>query len=167
MMKTSDVAKELGINPKTVLKWVKQHDIPCEKNELGHFEFTDQHLEQLKQVQSNSPSQRVTSTTVPKREGTVSLSIEKTEKWQEIQKQIDQLSLRLRENERRTEEKAGEVVTFQILEHRSEIDDLQRKVEKLEARIQELEEKKQTESSLSHLPQKRTSRWRAFLTNLL
>ncbi|WP_078409178.1 MerR family transcriptional regulator [Priestia abyssalis] len=166
MMKTSDVAKELGINPKTVLKWVKQHDIPCEKNELGHFEFTDQHLEQLKQVQSNSPSQRVAST-VSKREGTVSLTIEETEKWQEMQKQIDQMLMRLMENERRIEEKAGEVVTFQILEHRSEIDDLQQKVEKLEARIQELEEKKQTESSLSHLPQKRTSRWRTFLTNLL
>lgn len=166
MMKTSDVAKELGINPKTVLKWVKQHDIPCEKNELGHFEFTDQHLKQLKQVQSNSPSQRA-APTVSKREGTVSLSIEETEKWQEMQKQMDQMLMRLMENERRIEEKAGEVVTFQILEHRSEIDDLQKKVDKLEARIQELEERKQTESSLSHLPQKRTSRWRTFLTNLL
>ncbi|MDQ0243794.1 chromosome-anchoring protein RacA [Bacillus fengqiuensis] len=166
MMKTSDVAKELGINPKTVLKWVKQHDIPCEKNELGHFEFTDQHLEQLKQVQSNSPSQRVAPTT-SKREGIVSLSIEETEKWQEMQKQIDQLLMRLMENERRIEEKAGEVVTFQILEHRSEIDDLQKKVEKLEARIQELEEKKQLESSLSNLQEKRTPKWKAFLTNLL
>lgn len=166
MMKTSDVAKELGINPKTVLKWVKQHDIPCEKNELGHFEFTDQHLEQLKQVQSSLPSQRVVPA-VSKREGTVSISIEKTEKWQEMQKQLDLLLMRLVENERRIEEKAGEVVTFQILEHRSEIDDLQKKVAKLEARIQELEEKQQTESSLPHLPAKRTSRWKTFLTNLL
>lgn len=165
MMKTSDVAKELGINPKTVLKWVKQHDIPCEKNELGHFEFTKQHLEQLKQIQSKSHSQRVPS--VPKREGTVSFSIEQTEKWQEMQNQIDQLLMRLMENERRLEEKAGEVVTFQILEHRSEIDDLQKKVEKLEARIQQLEEQKQSESSLSNPREKPIPKWKAFLASLL
>ena len=47
--------------------------------------------------------------------------------------------LRLIENEKRTEEKAGEVVTFQILEHRSEIDRLNKVITKLENRVVELE----------------------------
>jgi chromosome-anchoring protein RacA len=163
MMKTSDVAKELGVNPKTVLKWVKQHDIPCEKNELGHFEFTEEHVEQLKQIQIQPPRVQVPAN---KRQGTVSISIEESEKWQEMQKQMDQLFMRLRENERRIEEKAGDIVTFQILEHRSEIDELQKTIQKLESRIQELEEK-QAKASLSSLQEKRVPRWKAFLTNLL
>ncbi|MFC3883374.1 MerR family transcriptional regulator [Bacillus songklensis] len=164
MMKTSDVAKQLGVNPKTVLKWIKQHDIPCEKNELGHFEFTEEHVEQLKQIQTQPPRAQLPA---DKRQGTVSISVEEPKKWQEMQKQIDLLLRRLIENERRTEEKAGDVVTFQILEHRSEIDELQKQIQKLESRIQELEEKKQTEASLSDPHEKRVPRWKAFLANLL
>jgi chromosome-anchoring protein RacA len=166
MMKTSDVAKELGVNPKTVLKWIRQHDIPCEKNELGHFEFTDEHLEQLKGIQTNPPSQRV-QPPAEKRKGTVSISIEETEKWKEIEGKLDQLFMRLIENERRMERKAGEVVTFQILEHRSEIDELQKKIQKLETRLQQLEEQKQPEAALPAFPEKRTPKWKTFLTSLL
>lgn len=166
MMKTSDVAKELGVNPKTVLKWIKQHDIPCEKNEIGHFEFTEEHLEQLKEIQTTPSSQRV-QPTEGKRQGTVSISIEETEKWKEMEGKIDQLFMRLMENERRMERKAGEVVTFQILEHRSEIDDLQKKIQKLEARIQQLEDKKPPEDVLPDFPEKRTPKWKTFLTSLL
>jgi len=86
------------------------------------------------------------------------------ERAQDMQKQLDQLFLRLIENEKRTEEKAGEVVTFQILEHRSEIDRLNKVITKLENRVVELESQLKSEDSLKG--KKPVPRWRSFLTGI-
>ncbi|MGI8371366.1 MerR family transcriptional regulator [Priestia megaterium] len=157
-MKTVDVAKSLGIHPSTVLKWVKIADIELERNESGHCEFTEENVEALRKFQKNRNRQAVVKV-VEKEEVVIS-----DERAQDMQKQLDQLFLRLIENEKRTEEKAGEVVTFQILEHRSEIDRLNKVITKLENRVVELESQLKSEDSLK--AKKPVPRWRSFLTGI-
>lgn len=161
-MKTVDVAKSLGIHPSTVLKWVKMADIELERNESGHCEFTEENVEALKNFQQNRNRQavvKVVEKVVEKEEVILS-----DERAQDMQKQLDQLFLRLIENEKRTEEKAGEVVTFQILEHRSEIDRLNKVITKLENRVVEIESQLKSEDSLK--AKKPVPRWRSFLTGI-
>jgi chromosome-anchoring protein RacA len=137
-------------------------DIELERNESGHCEFTEENVEALRNFQKNRNRQavvKVVEKVVEKEEVVIS-----DERTQDMQKQLDQLFLRLIENEKRTEEKAGEVVTFQILEHRSEIDRLNKVITKLENRVVELESQLKSEDSLKG--KKPVPRWRSFLTGI-
>ncbi len=49
-MNTNMAAKELGVSAKTVQRWVKQLNLPAERNELGHYSFTPEDLDVLKSV---------------------------------------------------------------------------------------------------------------------
>ncbi|MCJ7992296.1 hypothetical protein MUB15_29095 [Priestia sp. OVS21] len=55
-------------------------------------------------------------------------------------------------------------MTFQILEHRSEIDRLNKVITKLENRVVELESQLKSEDSLKG--KKPVPRWRSFLTGI-
>lgn len=50
-MNTNMVASELGVSAKTVQRWVKQLNLPAERNELGHYSFTAEDVKVLKSVQ--------------------------------------------------------------------------------------------------------------------
>lgn len=49
-LKTSNVAKRLGVSPKTVQRWVKRYNIPCQKNEAGHYVFDAETIALLEQI---------------------------------------------------------------------------------------------------------------------
>lgn len=53
-MNTNMVASELGVSAKTVQRWVKQLNLPAERNELGHYSFTAEDVKVLKSVQNKS-----------------------------------------------------------------------------------------------------------------
>ncbi|TYR79773.1 MerR family transcriptional regulator [Priestia megaterium] len=190
-MKTVDVAKKLGVHPSTILKWVKLAEIDLERNESGHCEFTEENVMALQEFQQNRNRQAVVKV-IQKEEVISDERVEGMQKQldellmrvienekrnvnpneevmsddraQELQKQLDQLRMRMIENEKRTEEKAGEVVTFQILEHRSELDQLTKKMTKLQARVEQLENQLENEQLLS--AKKQVPKWRTFLTSI-
>ncbi|MFP3123154.1 hypothetical protein OH784_10375 [Ectobacillus funiculus] len=60
-----------------------------------------------------------------------------------LQKQVDDIEYRLLQNEDRLRQKADGVVQYQLLQHRNDIEELQKKVESLEAALQQLERRKQ------------------------
>jgi chromosome-anchoring protein RacA len=133
-MKTGTVAKMLGVSPKTIQRWVKEFNIPCARNDLGHYEFTEKDIQLLKEIQMNGQKN-------PQRKGVVVKS-EKSEQSQELfQEKYNEILARLKDHERRIEKKADEVVAYQLLQHRKEIDELIKKIDMLERRIEELEVK--------------------------
>ncbi|KOO50457.1 MerR family transcriptional regulator [Priestia koreensis] len=156
-MKTSEVAKLLGVNPRTITKWIHQFELNCEKNELGHFDFSEEDVESLREVQK-------TMQQGSRRQGVVTKVVDE-EMTGLLQQQLDELLTRVIENERRTEEKAGEIVTFQILEHRKELDALHKHIQKLEGTIEELETKLKDQHSVRET-RKAAPKWRTFLTGL-
>ncbi|MBW9218621.1 MerR family transcriptional regulator [Anoxybacillus ayderensis] len=116
-LKTSAVAKRLGVSTKTVQRWVKKYNIPCTKNEAGHYVFTNEAIEQLEKYKF--------------------LGVDEEEK-EHIEQRLDEL-------ERKIEQKADDVVSFQLLQHRREMEEMLQHIQQLEQRIAELERQKQAE----------------------
>ncbi|SFA48478.1 chromosome-anchoring protein RacA [Anoxybacillus pushchinoensis] len=121
-LKTSTVAKRLGVSTKTVQRWVKKYNIPCKKNEAGHYMFTNEAVEQLEKYKF--------------------LGIEEEEKehvdWEEVEQRLNEL-------ERKVEQKADDVVSFQLLQHRREMEEMLQHIQQLERRIAELEQQQKAE----------------------
>ncbi|WP_449538083.1 MerR family transcriptional regulator [Ferdinandcohnia sp. Marseille-Q9671] len=144
-MNTAEFAKKLGVSTKTVRKWIKNLNIPCTKNEYGHYVFEDTDLplfEEIRnQVRSGVPTEKVDLNTQQPRKGTVRKMVQVNDKT--LSEKLNKMMDRIKENERRIEEKASDVVSYQLLQHRKEIDELQKRVQTLEAYIQRLEDEKE------------------------
>lgn len=153
-MNTNEVAKEIGVSSKTIQRWVKQLNIPVARNELGHYDFHEEIVQLLKEVkhQMNEgvilqdiqlPIHKETARqSAPAVETDVSIQrIETLEKQvgQLIQQQlqITEVEDRLQELERKLAKKADEGVSYQLLQHRREIEDLSTKFERLTASLKQ------------------------------
>ncbi|MEC1735009.1 chromosome-anchoring protein RacA [Bacillus mojavensis] len=140
-MNTNMVASELGVSAKTVQRWVKQLNLPAERNELGHYSFTAEDVQILKSVQKqisegtalqdiNVPrsNKKRTGFLVQKTNSDTEKRIEQLEQkldtlLQQKQEENELLS-RIEELERQLKQKADEGVSYQLLQHRREIDDI-------------------------------------------
>ncbi|QIW81738.1 chromosome-anchoring protein RacA [Bacillus tequilensis] len=140
-MNTNMVASELGVSAKTVQRWVKQLNLPAERNELGHYSFTAEDVKVLKSVQKQisegtaiqdihvPPSaKKRTGFLVQKTNGNTERRMEQLEQKLDTllqQKQDEnELLARIGELERQLKHKADEGVSYQLLQHRREIDDI-------------------------------------------
>ncbi|MGA9288496.1 MAG: MerR family transcriptional regulator [Anaerobacillus sp.] len=139
LLKTKQVSDELGVNPTTVQRWVKYFDLSCEKNELGHFLFTSETLEELKEIK-NDLRRGYSMEKIKSKDSTKSSTPQKIVSQQLFEQRLDRFSMRLEQLERQLEEKANEVITVQVLQHRSELDELVKKVTSLEDKLLELED---------------------------
>lgn len=141
-MNTSAVAKLLGVSSSTIQRWVKQLELQMERNELGHYSFTDEDIQLLKQVQEQLKKgvmlQDVTVERKKTRTGVV--------KSAGNDPFTEKLLARINEFEQRLNKKADDVVSYQLLQHRREIEELQAEVDKLNKKIECLEEKISNES---------------------
>lgn len=134
-MSTVAVAKSLGVSRRTLMRWVDQLDLELEKNELGHYQFSEEDIERLKQLQNN-PTGTPTPANEQTRKGTITQMVSLDEN------KVDFLTQRLEEVERKVHSKADGVVSYQLLQHRREMEELQSTIKKLELRIEELEQEK-------------------------
>lgn len=126
-MNTSAVAKMLGVSPSTIQRWVKQANLQMERTELGHYQFSPESIEVLKEIKKqlnngillqdlNLKGRKVRKAEV--------VTKAKDERYEELERRIDWL-------ERKLERKADEVVAYQILQHRRELEDIQLEVKRL------------------------------------
>lgn len=136
-LKTSNVAKRLGVSPKTVQRWVKKYNIPCSKNEAGHYVFDAETLALLEQIKFEHGAALEDSDII---------DIEEKDAFSAeaffttyVQQQLDKFTSRLQRMERQLDQKADEVVSFQLLQHRQEIDELTTYIHELEQRLALLE----------------------------
>ncbi|MGJ7921081.1 MerR family transcriptional regulator [Neobacillus sp. LXY-4] len=151
-MNTSEVAKLLGVSTSTIKRWVKQLDLPMERNERGHYLFNNETIDHLKSVQNQINAGILLHEIAPLQEkvirkGTVKFVNEK-------EPHIDELAAKIETLERRLNEKADSVASYQLLQHRREIEDLTNQVKTLSAQIESLEGellelKNNTETDLS------------------
>lgn len=140
LLKTKDVSKELGVNGKTVLKWVNFFGIDCLKNNHGHYEFRNEDVQNLKMIQKEL------SRGIPMREVLIALEEKRTaktvildqvevfdEKFERVFDRLDQL-------ERKIHMKADDVLSYQVLQHRKEIESLAEKITRVEERLLNMEQ---------------------------
>ncbi|MGG4489526.1 MerR family transcriptional regulator [Metabacillus idriensis] len=140
-MNTSQVAKLLGVSPKTVQRWVKQLNLQMERNELGHYLFTDEDINTLRDIKDQL-NQGILFHEVrvaekkPPRKGMV-----KTEAA-EANPDFDEILLKIAALDQKVNSKADSVVSYQLLQHRREIEELNSRIDDLEAKIDRLEKQK-------------------------
>lgn len=132
-MNTSAISKMLGVSSSTVQRWVKHLGLEMERNEFGHYLYSEEDIKLLKefkqQLQDGVPFQDI-QVTKKVRRGTIRM--QKTNEPE--QRYIE----RLKEVERKLESKADSVVSYQLLQHRREIEDLKKEIESLNLQIKEL-----------------------------
>ncbi|MBY0124276.1 MerR family transcriptional regulator [Bacillus sp. S/N-304-OC-R1] len=138
-MNTSAVAKLLGVSPSTVQRWVRQLELQMERNELGHYLFKEEDIDLLKQVQDQLSKgmilQNVNVHDGKSRRGIMKTTVSINDKAAElIMEKVEML-------EQRLNGKADDVVSYQLLQHRREIEDLQEVIKSLTERIEKLESK--------------------------
>ena len=120
-MNTNEVANTLGVSSSTVKRWVKQLSIEPARNSKGHFIFTEEEFNQLRQYHTQDQHQPNQIFQPPNNE------------------EVELLKSKVNELELNLYRKADGVASIQLLQHRSEIEDLQTLVTQLATRIETLE----------------------------
>ncbi|MDR0123881.1 MULTISPECIES: chromosome-anchoring protein RacA [Bacillus] len=151
-MNTNEVAKEIGVSSKTIQRWVKQLNIPVARNELGHYDFHEDIVQLLKEVKHQmNEGVILQDIQLPIHKETVrqlAPAVEtdvSTQRMEALEEQVKQLiqqqshvhdvEERLQELERKLAKKADEGVSYQLLQHRREIEELTTKFERLAATV--------------------------------
>ncbi len=142
---TAQFAKKLGVSTKTVRKWIKIFHLQCSKNEYGHYVFEETDFPLFEgirnQVKSGVPSDKIELSTPAPRKGTARKMVQASDKT--LSEKLNAIMDRIKENERQIQEKASDVVSYQLLQHRKEIDELQKRMQKMEDYIEQLEREKE------------------------
>lgn len=151
MKNSGAVANELGISQSTVKRWVTACNMEIERNSHGHYLFTDENIQQLKQIQQQLNEgfvlQQVELGEKKTRKGAVNSTVQSPESQIDIEK----LLATVQELERRLDDKADSVASYQLLQHRREIEDLNKQIERMAKRIEVLENGENNENGMSPL----------------
>ncbi|NLP50423.1 MerR family transcriptional regulator [Bacillus sp. RO1] len=140
-LKTHEVAKELGMAPRTVRKWVQKYDIPCRKNDYGHYVYDEEALARLETLKSTSEvagALDVDFDTDSKEVHFETMNVG-SKKSKAIDHQLVTLTERVSRTEQMIQQKADEVVSYQLLQQRKEIEELTKKVDRLESMLDQLQ----------------------------
>ncbi|MEH6939583.1 MerR family transcriptional regulator [Bacillus sp. JJ664] len=114
MYTTSQVAEQLQLTNKKVLLFSKKGKLNVEKSSNGTYLFTEDQMMQIKEIYEASIQ-----------------PVEIKQNDQANSSHIIELGQKIEKIEEKLETKANEVVSVQILEHRREIEDLKKLVNKL------------------------------------
>jgi chromosome-anchoring protein RacA len=135
-MNTSEAAKLLGVSASTIQRWIKQLELPMERNERGHFHFSQEDIELLKsiqeQIQNGTLIQDINRVDTKKiRKGTI--------KTMDNHHDLEKLANKVSELEVSLNAKADSVASYQLLQHRREIEDLQKQLIVLSKQVETLQ----------------------------
>jgi chromosome-anchoring protein RacA len=135
-MFTSEVAKLLGVSQSTVQRWVKQLGLPMEKNERGHYLFKHEDIELLNEIKEQIQKGILLQDIKPlhgkkARKGLI--------KSNENEIANEKLLTRIVDIETKLNTKADSVTSYQLLQHRREIEEMQNHITLLMDRVETLE----------------------------
>lgn len=147
--KTPFIAKKLGVSPKAVVRIAQQLNLTIEKNKYGHFIFTqddldqmlEYHLSQIEQSQNNHPTQKTSSNDVEELKTQVNTIVQNisSHDFEQLTAQLNTITRRLDRMEEQMQDKANDVVTYQLLQHRREMEEMLERIQKLEATLKKKE----------------------------
>lgn len=136
MMNTNEVAKLLGVSASTIQRWVKQLELPMERNERGHYHFNNQDIDLLKDIQSQIQNGTLLQDIAPVQEKKTRKGIMKAP---ENNAELERLYTIISELELKVNSKADSVASYQLLQHRREIEDLNKQVTDLTKLVESLQ----------------------------
>lgn len=141
--KTRTASEILGVNPTTVQRWIKYFNIPCETNEQGHYLIVEKQLELLRGIKEKLNNGMTMKEIYEKEFEGYPENLVKLNKAmipaENVEERLEQLMIHIEQLERKLSVKADEVVEYQVLQHRSELDSLFSMVSKIEERMSKME----------------------------
>lgn len=145
--KTKEVSALLGVNPTTVQRWVKYFNLHCQINEHGHYIFLAPHVELLKEIHSQlREGKKLKDIKISSSHSDLVNVVADREKKDMVPRhvyfhKIDDMMERIEQLESKLSQKADDVVSYQLLNHRSEIDAMGKMLKNIENKLAEMEEK--------------------------
>jgi chromosome-anchoring protein RacA len=141
-LKTKEAAAALGVSPTTVKRWASTKPERFRKDASGHYIFLPEDLSVLASVKGTGEPVDAAGDPAPLPVPAVRLGQAREPEGPRsaVPPGWEELTDRLRELERGLDRKAGEVVTYQILEHRRELDELRASVRELACSLDSLAE---------------------------
>lgn len=127
------IAKKLGISPKAVIRLAQQIGLELKKNKFGHYVFYENDLQQMLEFQRSAPSHNHEPSSHHAAEAAPS------NEMQQFIKELKHISLRLDRLEEKLQNKADDVVSYQLLQHRNEMEDMYTKIKQLEEALKQKE----------------------------
>ncbi|HDR7795274.1 TPA: chromosome segregation protein [Bacillus luti] len=166
--KTPFIAKKLGVSPKAVARIAQQLNLTIEKNRNGHFIFTQNDLDQMLEyhrsqldsspnsqpiqntsandVEQSTPQLKTTAQTKPSNDvkhlasqSNATTQTTSSNDFEQLAAQLDTITKRLDRMEEQMQDKANDVVTYQLLQHRREMEEMLERIQKLEAALKKEE----------------------------
>ncbi|WP_232185104.1 MerR family transcriptional regulator [Cohnella silvisoli] len=136
-VKTKDASELLGVSQTTVKRWVSYYSPYFQKDSFGHYLFSDHEISLLRfikdQIEQGNTLGRITLPV-----NLVSPSERKIGLVPASREDDDVIS-RIREVERSLQQKADEVVSAQVLQHRAELDELRLAIAQLAASVENMQ----------------------------
>ncbi len=131
VFKTKEAAEQLGVSPATIKRWVSFFSQSFDKDQAGHYRFTIRDMEKLRrikeQLDQGVPLNRIALAERKKPEASPS----SVPNGEDVLRRIGQLEYKLAQ-------KADDVVTLQVLEHRRELEEIRDIVQRLEQYVETL-----------------------------
>ncbi|PLT32235.1 MerR family transcriptional regulator [Bacillus sp. V5-8f] len=135
-MNTSTVSKMLGVSQSTIKRWIKHLELNMERNDQGHYIFSKEDIELLENIKDQLTSGMVLQE-IEVNAGTLRKG--KVKSADNSESGNDSLAAKMEDLEKRLDNKADSVATYQLLQHRREIEELQQEVKMLHERLAALE----------------------------
>jgi chromosome-anchoring protein RacA len=135
-MNTTEVAKLLEVSPSTIQRWVKQLELPMGRNDRGHYFFNNEDIHLLKEIQVKVQNGVLLQDIAPIKEKKTRKGIVKVP---ENDPPVERLICKVRELELKLNDKADSVASYQLLQHRQDLEDLQCKVVELNQQVESLQ----------------------------
>lgn len=163
MRRTKEIADEFGVNPSTIQRWIKHFQLRCEINNNGHFELNEATYEKLKHVHQETKNGKKMKDVVLLGHCFTSErhQSKKMVPSQRLDEKIEQLIILVDQLDRNIQTKADEVVEYQVLNQRKEINELNEIIHHLSQRLKVLEKEipeknlKQESSETERIPLKK------------
>lgn len=129
--KTPIIAKKLGVSPKAVVRIAQQLNLNIEKNKYGHFIFTQDNLDKMLEYHRSHIEQTLSPAIISQ--------VEPSTDFEQFVTQLNTITHRLNRIEEKMQDKADDVVNYQLLQHRREMEEMMDRIQKLEASLEKKE----------------------------
>ncbi|MUT64794.1 MerR family transcriptional regulator [Paenibacillus sp. NEAU-GSW1] len=144
LLKTKEAAQQLAVSETTIRRWVSLFPSSFPKDMFGHYIFDDAALEKLRRIKTElEEGIGLPDIKLPKA-GTQTLTLEpQTAALPQqtaplIPEASESLLIRISRLEASLSHKADEVVSFQLMHHRQELEDIRQTLAQLAASVEAL-----------------------------
>ncbi|WP_219835098.1 MerR family transcriptional regulator [Paenibacillus sp. R14(2021)] len=141
LVKSKDAAASLNVSQTTVKRWASHYPDIFRKDRFGHYIFNERDMKLLAfiktAIEQGETMEQIKLPSEPAEKPRLQDAFLETAASAELLRPAeDDMLTRILHMERRLDQKADEVVSAQILQHREELEELRRMIDQLSAAIE-------------------------------